>query len=282
MKKYILFILLLIFLIFVFIGQGIVINDFDLVVKSNYGSVNWTKHYFESSGSAILNQNMKNVASNELITLKKAENEGYKNLFNLIVYQYLDSKRKVIDLIKENPDLTLSINNYIHFSRKSDIIYKSDKKEIKYYLPFTIEQGNIYSYIDLKRNYYLKINYKSRFPHTTKFTGLVIDARGFDLNPCLKMKILNENRKLFFYFDNVKWEYILKYGYITYITDPLSINKLQYLIGKKPYKLAALSSFGINNTDIIISNNDIDIFLGNPENVEVLYEGRIVVIVDKK
>lgn len=282
MKKNIFLFLFVILLITTFISQNVIIDNFDFVVQSEYGTVNWTKHYFESSGSATLNKNMKNIASNELITLKKAENEGYKNLFNLIVYQYLDSKSKVIDMLKSNPDLTLNINNYIHFSRKSDIIYKSDTKEIKYFLPFTIDDENVYSYINLERNYFIKINYNSKFPHTTRFTGLVIDARGFNLNPCLKMKILDEDRKLFFYFDNVKWQYILKYGYITYVTDPLALNKLEYVIGKKPYKIAALSSFGINNTDLIISNNDIDIFLGNPDNVNVLYEGRIVVIVDKK
>jgi hypothetical protein len=136
--------------------------------------------------------------------------------------------------------------------------------------------------LGLKRNYFIKINFKSNFIHKTRFTGLVIDARGLNLNPCIKPAILNERRELFFYFDNVKWEYILKYGFITYVTSSEALKYLKDIIGDKPFKMSALDSFGINNTDIIVHQNDLNTFLGFEDNYNILYEGRIVVIVDKK
>ncbi len=252
------------------------------IVKSEYGSVNWSQKYFDSFGSSSLENSINNIASNELITQKNASEQGYKNLFKLIVNQYFDSKNRIVDLIIKDPKLTQKLNQYIKQATISDIINDANVRKIHYKLPFVIGNTNLYECLGLKRSYNIEIETNKNFIHDTKFTGIVIDARGLSLNQSITMRILSQERKIFFSFDNVKWEYIKKHKYITYVENTQNMSDYEDIIGKNPYKFAALDSYGINNTDLIISNRDINILVGNKENLDLLYMSKIIVIVDKK
>ncbi|MCX8058741.1 MAG: hypothetical protein N3A58_04955 [Spirochaetes bacterium] len=277
-KIYLLKILLLSIIIF---NSIVGFENYEVIEESKNGNINWTYKYYESTGAAYFDKNILNFASNELITTQKAIEEGFKNLFNLIVYQIYDSRYNILDLIKIDPDLQININKYVHYSKKSNIISKDDYRAVNFQLPFLLKDYSIYEALNLKRDYFVQIRNKSSFIHTTKFTGLVIDARGYNLKPSLKSKLLNEDREVFFSFDNVKWNFITKFGYITYIYDHKALKNFIELIGENPFFISALDSYGINNTDLILSNKSIEMLIGNPENLNIFYESRIIIIIDK-
>lgn len=280
MKVKIIFSLLIISLFFI-INISFGFENFEVIEESKNGRINWTYKYYESTGSAYFDKNILNFASNELITTQKAIEEGFKNLFNLIVYQIYDSKNNVLDLIKIDPDLQININNYVHNSKKSNIISKEDYRAVNFQLPFLLKDYSIYEALNLKRDYFVQMRYNTNFIHTTKFTGLVIDARGLNLKPSLKPRFLDEEREVFFNFDNVKWDYILKYGYVTYIYEHKALKNFAELIGNNPFFVAAMDSYGINNTDVIISKSSLQLLLGNKENYNIFYESRVIIIIDK-
>jgi len=167
------------------------------------------------------------------------------------------------------------------FLKKSNIISKDDYRGVNFQLPFLLRDYSIYEALNLKRDYFVQVKYKSSFIHTTKFTGLVIDARGLNLKPSLKPKFLNEDREIFINFDNIKWDSILQRGYVTYIYDHKYLYKFKDILGDNPYFVSAFDSFGVFNTDIIFSNRSIEILLGNKENFNIFYEARIIIIIDK-
>jgi hypothetical protein len=278
MKKIFLTFIVL-FLIFINILSGA--ENFEVIDRRLEGNINWTFMQFESSGYAELDPNATNIATNELLTLKKAEENGYSNLTSLIINMIVDSRTKIIDLIKEDPEINRNLFEFVQNAYKSDLKYSGTKRIIYFLLPFILKNDSLYSVLKLKRDYTNEIQVFSSIPNNSNFTSLVIDCRGYMINPSLKPKILNPYRQAIITFDNVKWEVIEKQGFIKYICDISGLKALKDLVGDNPYIIPAIGSYGINNTDVIVSEENIRLFYGNPKNFELIKNGKIILLIDK-
>jgi len=269
----------ILFLIFINILSGA--ENFEVIDRRLEGNINWTFMQFESSGYAELDPNATNIATNELLTLKKAEENGYSNLTSLIINMIVDSRTKIIDLIKEDPEINRNLFEFVQNAYKSDLKYSGTKRIIYFLLPFILKNDSLYSVLKLKRDYTNEILVFSSIPNNSNFTSLVIDCRGYMINPSLKPKILNPYRQAIITFDNVKWEVIEKQGFIKYICDISGLKALKDLVGDNPYIIPAIGSYGINNTDVIVSEENIRLFYGNPKNFELIKNGKIILLIDK-
>lgn len=122
------------------------------------------------------------------------------------------------------------------------------------------------------------------------YTGILIDARGQlpvhgeysneKLNPCLFPKIWNKNMNLIYEKNIVNPEAAKKQSIVFY-TSTLDESKYQDRIGTEPLRIIARGIFGDNHTDPIISNDDAERILAKKENIELLRQGKIVIICDK-
>ncbi|HPC38574.1 MAG TPA: hypothetical protein PLF21_04605 [Exilispira sp.] len=278
MKKKFLF-----FMVFLFLFLNIIngSENFEVIERRIEGNINWTLMEFEANGFAELDPNTTNIATNELLTLKKAEENGYSNLTTLIINMTFDSKTRIIDLIKEDSEINRNLFEFVQNAFKSDLKYIQNKRIIYFILPFLLKNTSIYSVLKLNRDYINEIENISIFPNSKEFTSLVIDCRGYMLNPALKPKILNPYRQAIITFDNVKWDVIEKKGFVNYICDISGLKALKDLIGDNPYIIPAIGSYGINNTDVIISEESIAFFFGNPKNFELIRNGKIILLIDK-
>lgn len=267
------------FLIFINITNGA--ENFEVIDRRLEGNINWTFMQFEASGYAELDPSSTNIATNELLTLKKAEENGYSNLTSLIINMIVDSRTKIIDLIKEDSEINRNLFEFVQNAYKSDLKYSGTKRIIYFLLPFILGKDSLYSVLKLKRDYTNEIKVDSSIPNKSNFTSLVIDCRGYMINPSLKPKILNPYRQVVISFDNVLWEIIEKQGFIKYICDITGLKALNNIVGDNPYIIPAIGSYGINNTDIIVSEENIGFFFGNPKNLELIKNGKIILLIDK-
>ena len=122
------------------------------------------------------------------------------------------------------------------------------------------------------------------------YTGILIDARGKlpvhgeysseQLNPCLFPKIWNKNMNLIYEKNIVDPAQAKKRGIVFY-TDTLDESEYRDRIGTEPLRIIARGVFGDNRTDPIISNEDAERILAKKENIELLRQGKIVVVCDK-
>lgn len=270
-------------MVFLFLFLNIIngSENFEVIERRIEGNINWTLMEFEANGFAELDPNTTNIATNELLTLKKAEENGYSNLTTLIINMTFDSKTRIIDLIKEDSEINRNLFEFVQNAFKSDLKYIQNKRIIYFILPFLLKNTSIYSVLKLNRDYINEIENISIFPNSKEFTSLVIDCRGYMLNPALKPKILNPYRQAIITFDNVKWDVIEKKGFVNYICDISGLKALKDLIGDNPYIIPAIGSYGINNTDVIISEESIAFFFGNPKNFELIRNGKIILLIDK-
>lgn len=122
------------------------------------------------------------------------------------------------------------------------------------------------------------------------YTGILIDARGKlpvhgeytdeKLNPCLFPKIWNTNMNLV-YEKNVVDPALAKKQSIVLYTGTLDESVYRDRIGTAPLRILARGIFGDNRTDPIISNEDAERILTKKENIELLRQGKIVIVCDK-
>ena len=133
----------------------------------------------------------------------------------------------------------------------------------------------------------------SFFPFGTAskvYTGILIDARGQlpvhgeysseQLNPCLFPKIWNKNMNLIYEKNIVDPDQAKKHSIVLY-TGTLDESEYRDSIGTEPLRILARGVFGDNRTDPIISNEDAERILAKKENIELLRQGKIVIVCDK-
>ena len=122
------------------------------------------------------------------------------------------------------------------------------------------------------------------------YTGILIDARGQlpvhgeysseQLNPCLFPKIWNKNMNLIYEKNIVDPSRAKKHGIVLY-TGTLDESLYRDRIGTEPLRIIARGVFGDHRTDPIISNEDAERILAKSENIELLRQGKIVIVCDK-
>ena len=122
------------------------------------------------------------------------------------------------------------------------------------------------------------------------YTGILIDARGQlpvhgeysseQLNPCLFPQIWNKNMNLIYEKNMVDPAQAKKQGIVLY-TGTLDESMYRDRIGTEPLRIIARGVFGDNRTDPIISNEDAERILAKRENIELLRQGKIVIVCNK-
>ncbi len=140
-----------------------------------------------------------------------------------------------------------------------------------------------------------KTPYKSPRPLDTvpsrAYTGIIIDARGQldvhgefstdEVKPCFFPKIWDENMNLIYERNMADPQTESKKGFIHY---DWTENEANYTdrVGIDPLYISARKVFGRFRTDPVISVRDALKILCIPENAELLKQGKVVILLDKK
>jgi len=112
---------------------------------------------------------------------------------------------------------------------------------------------------------------------TTKYTGIIIDARGLKLTPALFPRILNEDGKEVYGLGFVAQNYAQELGLVSYVQN-LSEAYRNERSGINPLRIDALRTAGRLNSDIIIANSDAVRMHESQQNLKLLERCRVIVI----
>jgi len=111
------------------------------------------------------------------------------------------------------------------------------------------------------------------------FGGLVIDARGLNVNPAMMFAVLDENGKPVYGSAYVSREYAVQWGMAAYLTR-IPAGKAFPRVTPRPLVIKGLRAVGAARTDIVISNADAAKLKGAVENLILLRQGRVAVVLD--
>lgn len=200
---------------------------------------------------------------------------------------YADSANTIGDLVLQNSLSLDEITTIITNGNISPGIFTQDMKGITVNHALSLTEINA---LLVKHT----TPYKPQLPIDTvssrEYTGIVIDARGTlpvqgeyvaaTANPCLFPKIWNENMDLLYERNMVNSSTAKKRGIITYAySDDESLYR--NIIGYDPLHISARKIYGTNRTDPVISYTDALKILSVPANLQLIQDGKIVLLLDK-
>ncbi len=111
---------------------------------------------------------------------------------------------------------------------------------------------------------------------SANYTGIVIDARGLGVKPCLFPKIYDEAMDEVYSVNFAEVHNIVDRGLVLYTQDEVFNNPR---IGYNPLRIKAIGVFGKNMANIKISSFDARLIHGSKNNLKLLKECRVAIIV---
>ncbi|MCK5200842.1 MAG: hypothetical protein KAR21_20950, partial [Spirochaetales bacterium] len=207
-------------------------------------------------------------------------------LLNGIEQLTIDSRTKGEDFVKMHPSLINHIFNLVPSLIKEHSLFTPDFKSLdtKYTL-------NLYPHITalfIPHSRTSTVTPTMDFIPSADFSGIVIYVDNLlpmyekqntgSFSPSLFPKIFDEELNLVIGPLMVDPEVILTIGTVGYqgLSDSLELERT----GLNPLKLKARGIFGINNTDLIISTRDADKILSRQNNIDLILQGKILIIYD--
>ena len=141
----------------------------------------------------------------------------------------------------------------------------------------------------VKHDYAFKPEQPIDVVSTRAFSGIIIDARGAlhvhgeyisdDTYPCFFPKIWDDQMNVIFEKNSVNPDFVKNNGLVKY---HYSNNLADYedRVGLDPLYIKAREVFGRNRTDPIISREDALKILADQKNIELLTQGKVVILLD--
>ncbi len=201
----------------------------------------------------------------------------------------IDSDTTVGESMTADPRILRRLEETAAVRRKKSSVFTPDLEavSVRYGFPLFGPDGIAEPYIRHLRAY--PIRRTLRFVPTTRFSGVVIYARGTypafgkdgeePVRPALFPRIFDESMQVVIEKDRCDPEALRSRGMVAY-TDSLDIDEFAPRIGSFPLRILARRVFGVGGTDIVIPDLDAGRLLALPENRELLATGRILIVVD--
>ena len=115
----------------------------------------------------------------------------------------------------------------------------------------------------------------------TKYTGLVVDARGLGARPALAPRILTEEGKEAYSVRFVKQREVAEQGIAVYVPDEPSA-QAHPRVTNAPLKIKAIRAQGKQNTDLVIRTADAQTVHGVRDHLKFLDEAKVLIILDQQ
>lgn len=216
----------------------------------------------------------------------------YKNLATLekdpLLTLPVDSSSTLGDMILQQSMNFESIANIMTSAPKKAGIVSSDLKTVTVEHQFSL---NDVSSLLVKHN----MPYRQQIPieivSSRPYSGIVIDARGVlqvhgefvksVAEPCFFPKVWDEDMTLIYERNMTNASVTKNQGFVCYsYSDDETL--YQDRIGTDPLRISARKIYGANRTDPVISVNDALKIISVKENLDLLEQGKVVILLDKE
>lgn len=249
-------------------------------------SINWKDQQLEFIVTSILSDMTKPLPSIKFSTEKSIEQRLPYILIEGIELLTIDSRTKGEDYIKGHPSVISSIFNMVPSLIKEHSLFAPDLKSLNTKYTLNIYPDIATLFIPHSRT--STVSPTLNFIPSADFSGIVIyvdnklpmygkQSTG-SFSPSLFPKIFDEELKIVIGPLMVDPEIIKTGGTVGYqaLSDSLNLAR----IGRNPLRLKARGLFGINNTDLIISTREADKILSRQNNLDLILQGKILIIYD--
>lgn len=257
-------------------------------IITSISTVNWTKYSFSSDLSLDVLKSKIPMPSGRAASVNKIQTELPVLIKDPLLSIYVDDTYSLSDLILSGTLTLEQMTKIIDSSKEKPAFFAEGGKKLL--------TNHI---LDLKEIGALLVKHRSTYTQfipiqtvaSRIYTGIVIDARGklpvhgefveSAVEPCLFPKIWNENMDLIYEKNMVEPEIARSQGIVYYSSSKILENYAER-VGKDPLWITAKEVFGINRVDPVISFNDYLKITSVKENLDLLKQGKVVILLDEE
>lgn len=201
------------------------------VQKTGQGEIDWTSGYIKVKGTGIAPENML-PAQAKLMARRAAVADAYRNLAEIVEGVQVNAETTVKNYIAKSDVVEIKVSGFIQGARIYDerqlddgtyeiellaYLYGNGSLGMIFFEEGIEEETEITKQIEQRTEITTKIQSEVAKIESEKFTGLVIDARGTDVKPCLSPKVEDVTPQLVYDSSYVDKEILLKEGVVTYL-----------------------------------------------------------------
>lgn len=273
-------------LLFVFATVIVSINNGDEVIFD--ASIDWQSGTIAMTASTLLEDSSQPLPKRR----EKAQKEIEINLAalfrNYLSAIYFDSSSTLGQRFGASEQIQSNYVRYLDSASKVSGSLSADLRQLRSQYTATI-------YPDLIDLFYRRtiprpIEQLLSYQPTTDYSGIVIYVANQlplygendtgQLELCLFPKIYYGSGQLLFSYEMMEPEWIRRWGNVSYTYSTNSLSH-QHRVGENPLYTQAVAIFGSNRTDPVINENAAGMILTSAHNIELLRQGKILVVIER-
>lgn len=250
-------------------------------------SINWITRKFTSNISLNTEKAQIQMPSGKKLASSYIKTRMPQLIQPPLLSLYADSARSLGDYVVSNAVTLDQIYNFILDGYKTPDIFTHDTKKLN--TTNTLNVNDIGKVLVKHKYEYTPEEPIENIP-SRPYSGIIIDARGKftvhgeyvkdNVYGCFFPKIWDENMNIIYERSMVKADVVKSQGLVTFdFSDDSS--RYEDRVGGDPLYIRATEVFGRNRTDPIIRRSDALKILTVPENVELLKQGKVVLLLNK-
>lgn len=272
------------------------------------GYVDWTKNELVVYGDATVPEHISNPVQRRLLGFRGAKAVAYRNLLEMIGEVQIDSETRVQNFILTSDSISVKVQGLVRGARiiagsqiENEGLYRialrlpllgdfadavlpevarlaPDAYDIILPAPPEPMADSLASSEDIIEEE--AVVFIPRVP----YTGILVDARGLDLQPSMSPRILSEEGRIIYGAATVDHDYATQYGIIGYDKDIDRALKSDRLGGEKanPFVVKATRTSGLYSGDAVLSEFDATRVLMADSDSDFLHECRVTFVLGAK
>lgn len=261
-------------------------DEKNAVVYSS-SSINWTKTTFSSEVNLNLERAGIPMPSGKSSAVNKIQMELPSLIKDPLLSIYVDDMQSVGDLVLSGTFTLEQLSRIIADGKQTPAFFAENGNDLK--ISHTINLEDMGALLVKHHNPY---SLRKPIEHIASraYSGIIIDARGTlpvqgeftssKVYPCLFPKIYSEDMDLL-YERNMVDPVIAKEKNIVLYESTEKKDVLGKRVGRDPLWITARKVYGVNRCDPVISHDDYLRITTVPENLELLKQGKVILLLDK-
>jgi len=261
------------------------------------GRVNWSGGYVEATGIGAPPEKYYGKPQARPMALRAAQVDAYRNLLEVVQGVRVDSETEVRDFTTASDTIRAKVEGLVKGAQIVKRDYLSDGTvEVTLRMPLYGEFANTIlplpkptkpeeppvapaAPVEPVTPAGPQVVSPPPAPAAEVYTGLVVDARGVQLRPTMKPRIIDESGKELYGYMMVDQNYANQQGISSYSKD-LTAAQNNPRVTNNPLTVKALRAEGPTKGDVVISTADASKIEGAAENLSFLKKCRVMIVLD--
>lgn len=235
------------------------------------GFVDWQRLIIYVTGKSATMQSNKSPQQ-RLEAIRQAEANARERLFFTIKNLNLNADKKLYTVFEQNPLLKNQTMQSLDNARKTDVRF-SDNGCVEIDLQYALTE-NLFRVLFPGDRRFEANNSGKPASNTANYSGLIIDASDFKLNPAILPRLFDENMQVVYDARFSDAEFAAQLGVCGYAKEEV----IHKRVGDNPLRIKALKTDGNNQCDIMISEESARILKQSQMADKFLTECRVVIL----